>query len=340
MATPKNQKKMAARPNVASKRDPNPDEKVAPSDNDGPHPGHLGSAGRKSAPPPAMMPESERAWKLAQLAVTLVSNLLKESPPHGMPVNPRLSKNELDPLFAAALKRADSLLSWAEGKGGDIYAYQLFEEDFIKTELELVEIFKTWNWDGLKSKQPIMDLMRDIRLQLEEQLRTEQELYDKIVGVGVRELQEEIAGSIGKCFARHIGQPVKDFEPRLTDIVESITASIDEKLYEHFSQGNSTESFYAFHREQSFFKWCFPDPSAGQQAERLYRPHAIFRRCATRGLFSDRLIRPRHKLNPALIPFPPDDLRHEVFSTFDAHVDREIRSTVSEGQENPPATGR
>ena len=181
--------------------------------------------------------------------------------------------------------------------------------------------------------------MRDIRFRFEEHLRAEQELYDKIVGVGVRKLQEDITGSIGNCFARHIGQSVKDFEPRLTDIVESITASIREKLYEHFSKGNSTESCHAFHRAESFFGWCFPEPSAEQQAERLYRPHEIFRRCATRGLFSDRLIRPRHKLNPALIPFPPDDLRREVFSSFDAHFDQEICSTVSEGQDKAPATG-
>ena len=93
--------------------------------------------------------DADRAWKIAQLAATLVSNMdLKGHGPGGMKVNARLSTKEPDPFFAAALKRADSLLSCAEGNGV-VYAYHIFEEGDRQTEKCMADTFKKWEWKDL-----------------------------------------------------------------------------------------------------------------------------------------------------------------------------------------------
>lgn len=128
------------------------------------------SPSSKSAQPSNV---SDRAWKIAQLAAVLVQTFnQKERGPRGLKVNPRLASKELDSYYAAALKRADILLSWAEGRGGDVHAYQLFEEGERLTEAQIMKIFKGVGWDGVKSKQPVMDLMDSLRGDFEEHLET------------------------------------------------------------------------------------------------------------------------------------------------------------------------
>ena len=263
-------------------------------------------ADEKKAPPRIAV--DDRPWKLAKLAATLSSNLeLKERSISGLAVNTRLAAREFDPYFAAALKRADDILSWAEGKGGDIHAYQIFEEGSKLTENQIVEGFKRVSWPGLKTKQPIMDLMRDVLSLFEDELRAEEESYQKIIGIGVPELQSALKQAIITAFEKHACCKIQKADHQTQHIVEDLTAPVDERLYEHFAQGESVEHFFHLREEQAFLAWCFPDPPPGSRAERLYRPHEIFRRCASRGWFIEKLIRPRENMNSSFIPFPPED---------------------------------
>lgn len=120
-AKPKKRKEEAvAAPKVHSKDAREPLKVRTGADDASPTSAHSGGDDQKSkALILTVAPDLDRAWKIAQLAANLVSKLdLYERAPLGLKVNPQLTTKELDPVFAAALKRADSLLSWAEGQSG------------------------------------------------------------------------------------------------------------------------------------------------------------------------------------------------------------------------------
>ncbi|HEX8371797.1 MAG TPA: hypothetical protein VF585_03385 [Chthoniobacterales bacterium] len=135
------------------------------------NPEETGSDEPKGAPFNAA---ADRAWKIAQLAATLASAQdIREGGMPGMRMNPKIASTDLDPYFSAALKRAETLLGWAEGKWGEIQAFRLFEEGKVLTEEEILKTFSAHGWQGLSSKQPVMDLMAEIREKFEAELEEE-----------------------------------------------------------------------------------------------------------------------------------------------------------------------
>ena len=122
---------------------------------------------------------SERAWKIAQLAAVLASSIEpRERISSGFRSEPQIASVSLDPLYAGALKRAESLLDWAEGNWGPVHAYRLFEESEILTEEQILNVFKEVEWPDLKSKQPVMDLMAESRTYFEDELGLHERIED------------------------------------------------------------------------------------------------------------------------------------------------------------------
>lgn len=98
--------------------------------------------------------------------------------------------------------------------------------------------------------------------------------------------------------------------------------------------GASVEGDDSYQRARLFFAWCFSKPTNNERAERLFRPHEIFRRCAARSWCDERLITSRKKLNPSSMPFPPHDLNREVFTDFEGFTEVEMSISRSAGSTN------
>lgn len=110
----------------------------------------------------------ERAWKVARLAATLATAQIvqrsSDQQNHSFP-----SKN-FDRFCVEVLWKAKKILDGAEGRLGEIHAYQLFEEGKIYTEEKILNVFFAAGWQGLSSKRPIINLMADIRSKFEDEL--------------------------------------------------------------------------------------------------------------------------------------------------------------------------
>jgi len=259
---------------------------------------------------------SERAWKVAQLAAVLVQTSKPgERAPAGLEVNPRLTSKELDPYFAAALKRADLLLSWAEGHEGCVHAYQLFQEGDRLTEEQVKEVFREANWNRLMSKDPVMNFMKALRDRFDEQLESLR-IDCSQADEDVRVLQEEVDEAISTAFANYSGGSVETMPSDIRSCRDEVMSCVREKISEGLAHQFSRDRLMSLAREEAFMAWCFPGPTAEEQATRVYRPHEIFKRCAVRRWETARLVRPRSTI--AQIPYPPEDVRREIYPMFEA----------------------
>jgi hypothetical protein len=313
---------------------------------------------------------NDRGWKIAQLAATLASAAnIREGGVAGLQLNPHIASPELDSFYAAALKRAETMLDWAEGHYGNVYAYQLFEEATVHTEEDILAEFKNAGWPGLSSKQPVMDLMRDIHNSFDVELKAHETLtelgssaslvsflanlgraVDEAVG---RSLNETLNGAEHAKGIQHglheiirvvasrmqlqtpravvdaaldildsaLGERCKESSERdvqeLLRFTEELKSALREQAPELLPNSGVVERLYAHRQREEFFLWCFePTSPEGSRAQRCYRPHEIFRRCAARNWFDAKLIRHSGHLTLPKMPGPPLDLQREEYRLF------------------------
>jgi hypothetical protein len=260
----------------------------------------------------------ERAWKIAQLAAVLAQADLKGPSPVQLQLHSRLASKGLDSHFAAALKRADMLLSWAEGKQENVHAYQLFEEGETFTKLRITDIFKNAGWSSLKAKASVTNLMESLLKKCEEDLQ-DRRLNCTKAAEDVLLLRDTIDEAIVGAFEDYMSCSRGPMPPSIQGCCDELRSCVMEKLSNGLDGQFHRGRWVELCNEEAFFKWCFPEPTAGDRAERLYRPYEIFRRCAARGWETAKLVRARGQLN--CIPYPPENPRLESYQIFDkAHA--------------------
>ncbi len=168
----------------------------------------------------------ERAWKIAQLAAVLASSgEIRESSHRLVNAGSRIASPSLDTFYAAALKRAETLLDWAEGRWGKMYAYQFFDEGKIYTETQILAVFSHTGWEDLSSKQPIINLMRQIRGEFKEQIRLHQSLDELGNGQVLLEFLHDLDASIDSTLEDWFGK-----HEHVTSYCESVRVEMREIL--------------------------------------------------------------------------------------------------------------
>jgi len=281
-------------------------------------------------------PDQDRAWKIAQLAATLAGNF--DPPQRGSQDvinNPGIAEKNLDPYFAAVLKRAETLLSWAEGKWEDIHAYQLFEEGKILTAEKIADRFKEVSWEDIHSKTTVAERMVGIRQAFDDDFKAQGDFYD-FINSGALALNVESA--LTAVFEESFGKPFEKLLPSIQGFVTRLVTMYQEiDPQEVF--GPIHRNLYALNEKLEFLKWCFPDPREQKKATRadyLYRPHEIFRHCATRQWFSPLLSRSRTRLSNAFVPYPPANLQNEEFLLFKQAYEAKFQAKVAERKAYKP----
>jgi len=125
--------------------------------------------------------ESERAWKIAQLAATLAA---RYPVPPGQPqdgVSERgdstLARNEADPqldrFYISLLRRAEFLLNFAGARFGQLHAADLFDPRYRYTVKEITKRFEQAGWAGLTSENSVRSLLKDVQGELQRQMNDE-----------------------------------------------------------------------------------------------------------------------------------------------------------------------
>jgi hypothetical protein len=244
----------------------------------------------------------DRAWKLAQLAAAFLSNVPDFRPgPKAFAGNSVLSR-DFSSYIDSALERAAGLLSRAEGKLSEVYAFQLFQPGTIHTESEILKAFESARWRGLSSKQPVMDLMKEIHLRFKSDLDAKSSRKKSALGHGVADFQEEIEGAISRAFQSHFGCSFDQFDESTVRFFEQLLTSLRENFKAHF--GKLTIPPTRFFVTEEMLNRAFPPAQPGKRAERLYRPHEIFFTCAQKALFDEKLIRPSSEVSIANLALP------------------------------------
>lgn len=187
---------------------------------------------------------SDRAWKIAQLAATLASSAqIPESPVGASISGPRIASSMMDSYYAAALKRAETILDWAEGKWGELHAYQIFDKGEVLTEDDIMHVFNRHQWAGLKAKTPVINLMAEIRRRFEEDLSRQETFYALGSSPAVFELVQEIEKAIDATFARWLGTREKgdayteSVRREVRDLLETRLLGLEVKLPKKVANG-------------------------------------------------------------------------------------------------------
>lgn len=121
---------------------------------------------------------------------------LRERVDTGLRGEPRIASASLDPFYAAALKRAETMLDWTEGNWGKVHAYQLFTEGEIRTEEQILNVFAGTKWTGLKSKQPVMDLMAESYTYFVAEIRLHEQLENLGSSPAILDLLRDLDAAI------------------------------------------------------------------------------------------------------------------------------------------------
>lgn len=246
--------------------------------------------------------EIESAYRLAKLAAQLMA--------HRGPTAEQLKREPLglanskwDKDFEGALKRAQMLMDATIRNDTDIHAYQIFPEGKDFTAEGIMLEFRRAGWPGLKSKQPVIDLMGAAKVFFEERGWS---IHDQFPLVDAQN-QQMAWTKIRRAFEDLRESP--DVIASFPNFDEAATRFTD-CLFEPQSRGldnrpvsEALENSFWF---TTFLGWCFIEQSSkeGGVTTRRYRPHEIFRFAADQGWNSEKLIKTRSELASDFIPFP------------------------------------
>ncbi len=249
---------------------------------------------------------TESSFRLASLAATLMSDRLRELRNHGLQVD--LSDSKWNIEFEGALQRANMLLRQASERNFDLFAYQVFQEGRIMTEEEITNAFKQVAWYGLKSKQPVMDLMADLKFEMEdysELLVKDFPLSRSAVTQNahdfISEKMTEIKNHEDVCSAH------PDIDEHITRFMENVCSA--------YNRPTADEALDESLWIEKFQKWCFPFEKNG--TVRKYRPHEVFRFAAMKKWEDEKLIKTLADLSPSFYPHPPKNLHFRSFEIFE-----------------------
>jgi hypothetical protein len=260
---------------------------------------------------------SPRRTLLVQIATQLASSQIaalgKASP---------LDHSSYDELFAAALRRADRLITSPHEDTSLIYAEQLFPATKeIITEGQIGEIFNKWRWPGLSSRQSFLGLMADVAKWFEERLEKLQVTMSS--EFGATGLQEERFLTALFRFCKGVGgHPLNGpWPPEIDDLAGRITNFVEE-----FAQARTSPQSVRAVRirelmsEREHVLICFADRTPVDRSTepknmpRSYRPWGLFRYLRFVGASdpsAERLLQklcvPRSLLSPE---FEPEALVH------------------------------
>lgn len=167
------------------------------------------------------------------------------------------------------------------------------------TEEQIRAEFKAAGWDGLKSKPPVMNLMREAREFFSDE---EYALMDRYPLVDATN-QTKAWDLIGKALKELSSNPnVAAAYPGFTEAASRFTENLNEPRSMGWDVRPQSEAIEMSFWLRTFSDWCFP--KSDSKAQHVYRPHEIFRYAARNGWKPSLLIRSRSALAKGFLPFP------------------------------------
>ena len=261
-------------------------------------PGGDGAIGDGSNETDGGRAKADRAWRVAQLASTLMASRVKKLREAGRLRD--LSDEYLDAEFSGALLRAEWLLSQAEEHEHEVGAYQVFTEGEFLTAEKIAKQFEGAGWKGLSSKVPVTRLMDELWEWMSE-------LRDAAYEHSPMKTNEIVARAYKRVteFLKALREDpdVQGAYPDLDDSAQKIL----EAVVEAPGKGGTTHGERIEHQVSiaAFTDWCFCFETKDGREVRRYRPHEIFLFAAMNGWngeSSDKLVRHRTELNAKFVP--------------------------------------
>ena len=258
-----------------------------------------------------------RAFRLAQVAASLMSSRVQHFFQQGHPRD--FTDETWDLEFNSALKRAEMLMRSTMERDSDIHAYQVFREGDVLTEEQIADEFKRVLWAGLKSKLPITNLMRELKVLMEKHFEDEAAHNPFSDNQEPSDALKEVASYLEALIVDSlIEKAIPDFRKIANQFMDLLSLSIPQAAF-----GQTYHEWMATDIENSaFMLWCFPFEESSHGAVRKYRAHEIFRFAAKMKWREKELMITLSSLDSSFIPFPQRAHSDARFEKFDrAHHD-------------------
>ena len=271
-----------------------------------------------------------RAFRLAQVAASLMSSRVQHFFQQGHPRD--LTDPAWDLEFNSALKRAEMLMSSTIERDSDIHAYQVFREGDVLTEEQIAAEFKLIEWDGLKSKQPITNLLSDLHAKMREHF----ELEEMRNPFNPDAKTTELLGKVEDCLSPFINDPsIQMCMPNFGKLVDQFMMALDESIPQVAFGQTHHEWTAAAAENGAFLEWCFPFKRSGHGEVRKYRPHEIFRFAAKMKWREEGLVVTLSSLERSFNPFPQRAYLNARFAKFDRAHEEGIANWQRQSEDEP-----
>lgn len=257
--------------------------------------------------PKALPTYSDRTHKIADLALKIMglaprlrrdSTLLSFGPDESL----------WDADFEAARRRAEMLLDDIEGNRGDVDAYQLFQEDVVLSCEEMAQIFKTANWNGLFSTDPVRKLMRRIELKMQDY----REVLLKLTPPDTAEVAEEILNALDHIGSRDgVRRVFPSFMKQLNEFITS--------MHNEVIRATELEAFEELVWFTAFSEWCIEKEENNGKLVTKYRAHELLRFAKQNGWESASLLKASKAVSG---PWHPK-IHPRRLGTYERFIDRE-----------------
>ena len=253
-----------------------------------------------------------RAYRIAQVAATLMSSRVQYFLNQGHPRD--FTDATWDLEFTSALKRAEMLIAGTKARDIDIHAYQVFREGDVLTEEQIADEFKRVDWSGLKSKTPVINLMRSLRGWMEEHFKQQAFLNP----FNNDQESSEALRKVADCLETLIDDSlIKEAVPGFREMAGEFMNGLSESIPLVASGQTHHEYTAADDENRAFMRWCFPFERSGKRQVRKYRPHEIFRFAVKVKCRGANLVATLSSLTKTFIPFPQRAHLGARFANFD-----------------------
>lgn len=286
---------------------------------------------------------SQRRTLLVQIATQLATSqiALLQAEETSTP----LDSPKFDPLFQAALRRADRLITSPTSDETTILAEQLFPaNDERLTENQIFEVFKKWKWPQISSRETFLSMMTDVaewfatrREKLEESISAE---YGPS-GVQESRFVEAMFRFCGTLTGLPLGGP---WPPEIESLADRIRIVFDEH-----AQTNRAPDHVRMMRardlaiENELLRLCFGGRTPVQRENetqgmyRSYRPWGLFRYLRFVGKSDpsaasllEKLRVPRSRLSSDREPF--EEVGANTYSNYDLGILEKLAEKIYDAQ--------